>query len=87
MGVGVMQSLYYRIEREYGLPREQMASRPEAVIEHLKDILGPTGYALVERLIVKEIRKDFSLDFRENMPLTAALKQAKSKFLNVADVD
>jgi hypothetical protein len=87
MGEGVTQSFYYRIEREYGLSKEEMASKPEVVIEHLRQILGPAGTALVERLIVREIRKDFGLDFKENLPLSTALRQARTKFLNVADIE
>ena len=53
LGEGVKQSFYFQIKREDYLPKEQFASRPTEIIEHLEQIPVPTGSSVVERLIVK----------------------------------
>ncbi len=85
LGEGVKQSFFHQIIEKYHLPREQFASRPAEIIEHLEEILGPTGSAVVERLIVREIRNKFGLEFRGNMKLSVVIQEARSKFLDVAD--
>jgi len=85
LGEGIKQSFYYQINEKYHLPKEQFASRPAEIIQHLEEILGPTGSSVVERLIVREIRIKFGLEFRENVNLSEAIQQARTKFLNVAD--
>ena len=65
--------------------KEQFAAKPLEIIERLQAILGPTGSSVVDRLIVREIRNKFGLEFRENTSLSDAIQQARTKFLNVAD--
>lgn len=67
------------------MPKEEFASRPTEIIEHLQEILGATGSALVERLIVREIRKEFLLDGSNSAALTSVINQARSKFMSVKD--
>ncbi len=85
LGEGVKQSFYFQIKEKYDLPKEQFASRPTEIIEHLEEILGPTGSSVVERLIVREIRNMFGLEFRENVSLSEAIQQARARFLKVSD--
>lgn len=85
LGAGVRQSFYFQIIEKHDLPREQFAIRPSEVIKHLEEILGPTGSSLVERLIVREIRTEFALEFREGVSLSEAIQQARTKFLDVTD--
>ncbi|MFI5421558.1 MAG: hypothetical protein ACHQ1H_11375, partial [Nitrososphaerales archaeon] len=59
LGEGVKPSLYYRIEKTYNMRREAFVTKPLVIIDHLEQILGPTGSAVVERLMVREIRKAF----------------------------
>jgi hypothetical protein len=87
LGEGVKQSLYYQMERRYHLSKETFLVNPEAVIESLREFLGPIGSSLVERLIIVEIRKEFKLEFRENLPLSKVIDEARAKFLNVAKWD
>jgi hypothetical protein len=85
LGEGVKQSLYYQIGKKYKLPIDQIAVKPEEVIEHLRAILGPGGSSVIERLIVREIRNVFGLEFRKGVSLSEAIQEARTKFLNVED--
>ena len=80
---GVKPSFYHQIEEKYKLPKERFASRPLAIIEYLDRHLGPTGSAVVERLIVREVRKAFNLDGEKNLQLSTVINDAKRKFMNV----
>ena len=83
-GEGVKRSLYYQMETKYHLSRQVAAVKPELVIELLRIILGPTGSSLIERLIVREIRITFELNFGGNSTLEAVMKEARQKFLDVS---
>ncbi len=85
LGEGVKQSFYYQIEERFQLPKDEFASRPEDVIEDLREILGPTGSSSVERLIVKEIRKEFGLDSSDQAALSVVINEARRKFLHIAE--
>jgi len=85
LGEGVKQSLYFQIQQKYHLDKEEIPFKPEEVIERLREILGPTGSSFVERILAREIRNEFQLDFKEGRPLSAVIKEAKEKFLDVSD--
>ena len=82
LGEGVKQSLYYQIENRFHIPRDEFASRSPEIIDHLKQILDIGGSSMLERLIVREIRKEFKLDYQKDLPLASVIQEARSKFLN-----
>lgn len=84
-GEGVKESLYYQIEKQYNIPKEEFVSKPAEIIEHLKKFLGATGSEFVEKLVVREIGKSFGLRFDVNTSLSIAINEARSKFLNAVD--
>ncbi len=85
LGDGIRQSLYYQISKKYKLPMEQIVVKPDEVIEHLQQILGPTGSSFVQKLIIREISNAFGLEFRAGVSLPDAIQQARTKFLNVEE--
>jgi hypothetical protein len=87
LGEGIKQSLYYQIQQKYNLPREQITFKPREVIKHLEQILGATGSLFVEKLIIREIRNSFELEFECNIPLTTVIIEARKKFLNVSEAE
>ena len=84
LGEGVRQSLYYQIENKNHISRETVATKPEVVIEYLRTILGPSGSSIVEKLIIREIRRTFGLEFAGNSSLTSVINEARQKFLDVS---
>lgn len=85
LGRGVKESFYYQIQEKHNLPIEQFPTHPLELIEHLKQILGENGSLIVEKLIAKEIRVEFGLEFESKEKLSVVIQDARSKFLNVAD--
>jgi hypothetical protein len=82
LGEGVKRSFYFQISERYKLPVDQFSKRPEEVIDHLREILGPGGSSMVEVLIVKEIREEFSLEPNNKAGLRMTIEDARKKFLD-----
>jgi hypothetical protein len=85
LGEGVKQSFYFQISQNSRLPTDLLSFKPDEVIESLRSILGPFGSSFVEKTIVREIRREFSLEFEENLPLSSAIESARKKFLDISD--
>ena len=83
LGAGAKESLYFQIQEKYGLKKEEFATHPAELIEDLEKILGPTGSAFVEKLVIGEIRRSFGLSNSDGTKLETVLAKARSNFLNV----
>ncbi|MFI5419990.1 MAG: hypothetical protein ACHQ1H_03395 [Nitrososphaerales archaeon] len=86
LGEGVQPAFYHQIEKKHNLPREQFVTKPKVIIEYLDELLGPNGSAVLERLIVREVRKAFGLKDERNLPLSNIIEDAKRKFMDVSEV-
>ena len=84
LGAGVRQSLYFQIERKFHVQKGELEHKPSEVIEHLQEILGPTGSSFVEKLLIREIRKEFDLEFEQEQSLDSVIAHARRKFLDVS---
>jgi len=85
LGEGVQPAFYHQIEKKHNLPREQFVTKPIVIIEYLDELLGSTGSAILERLIVREVRKAFGLKDERNLPLSSIIEDAKRKFMGVSE--
>ena len=72
------------MEVKYKFPRQEFVTEPTLLLDHLKEILGPVGSSVMERLIVREIRTAFSLDFKSNLPISTVISEARKKFLDIS---
>jgi hypothetical protein len=57
----------------------------DEVLDGLRLVFGQTASVFIERLIIREITREFELNARENFSLTAAMEAARKKFLDVSD--
>jgi len=82
LGPGAKAAIYFQLREIYGLTQKDFQSRPSIVIDHLKEMLGKTGSSLIEKMIIKEIRKSFGLVLEESASMDFAISEAKKKFLS-----
>jgi hypothetical protein len=82
LGESVASSVLYQIETKYQFPRVEFAARPLDLVEHLRAFFGPTGFVVIEKLIVKEIMRDFGILSAKSYPsLESVMEQARKAFL------
>jgi hypothetical protein len=58
-GPGTKATIYYQLREIHHLTSLDLQSKPNVMIDHLREILGGAGSMLIERLIVKEIKGFF----------------------------
>ncbi len=61
-GSNTKQATYWTLMTKEGISSDRIASNPEALSRILQDIFGNEGSKIVEKAIVKEIKKAFSLE-------------------------
>ena len=83
LGEGSAQAMYFMIRDVSKKEIGYFESRPMEMLDYLHQLLG-NGYFGIERIIVREVRKSFSLDETE-ITLEGVIKRARAKFLNVSD--
>jgi hypothetical protein len=81
LGKGVKESFYYQMKKRSNLTIDQFASRPSELIDALKEILGTSGFIVIEGLILREIRSACGIDFKANVTIFEAIQIARSNFL------
>lgn len=78
-GKSVKAAIYWGLEHEYHMKREEVATNPEPFCHHMKQIFG-AGSELVELRIVNELRKQFSADDLDGHDLTKAINLIRREF-------
>ena len=63
LGESVRGSIYYHLERSYGIRRDKIPERLEAFHQALKGLLGEGGRT-VEALIAKSLHGQLGLEFK-----------------------
>jgi hypothetical protein len=61
-GSNTKQATYWALMTKEGLSSDRIVSNPEALSRILQDIFGVDGSRIVEKAIVKEIKKAFDLE-------------------------
>ena len=82
LGAGVREALYYHIRQSYDLPKVEFQKRCDEFVLDLEKTLGKTGFHVVERLTISEMRSSFGLEFSEQLTLPQAIRKAKGHFLS-----
>ena len=73
--------LYYLLVKECFIPKDQFPSKPKELASCLTNILGETGYRLIETLTIREIQTEFNISVPEGSTLSDAVDQARNRFL------
>jgi hypothetical protein len=61
-GSNAKQATYWALMTKEGVSWENILTNPDPLMRVLSEIFGAEGSSLVERQIVKEIKRDFSLE-------------------------
>jgi hypothetical protein len=61
-GSNTKQATYWTLMTKEGISSERIVSNPEALYRILAEIFGEDGSKIVEKAIVKEIKKTFDLE-------------------------
>ena len=61
-GSNTKQATYLALSMNQGISADKILSNPQALDRAIVEVFGPAGAKLVERTIVKEIRKVFDID-------------------------
>ncbi len=75
-------ALYHQIALKNGLSVNELQSRPPKVLQGLEEILGETGYAFIEKLIIREIKDRFGLSVAVGVCLSKVVADAREKFFS-----
>jgi hypothetical protein len=78
-GSTVRQAVYWRLEVEYKMKREDIALRPEDFRKFLEAAFG-IGTECVERTIIKEMKLVPGLEKVNDSDLVKAIKEARTYF-------
>jgi hypothetical protein len=77
-------AIYFRLEKNWQLKKEEIPQKVEKFLEGLENIFGP-GSRVVEKVIVEDLYKKLGLEFEEKMNfefqdyVKQALKQLKKE--------
>ncbi len=80
LGRLAIESFYYLIDTNYGLPKSKFPEKPLELIEHLKKILGPLAFRAIERVMVTEIKEAFEIEDGET-ELLKVIETAQRKYV------
>jgi len=76
LGQSVGKAIYFNLEKNFGIRKEDIPNQPEAFSEALHSIFG-TGAKVIERIIVKEIQEKFRLRLKPETGFVEAVKAAR----------
>ena len=85
LGDSIELVLYLTLEKDYGIMKEDVPAKFDAMSEVLKKVFGVSGQKFMARLISEELRTEFDLqepDSEEDKSVSALVKKAREKYLS-----
>jgi hypothetical protein len=80
LGREAVSSFYYNIEENHNISREEFKDRPVEVLEHLRVLLGESGFSILLVPILDQIKDTFAIEGKP-LDVDAAIELAKKKYL------
>jgi hypothetical protein len=80
LGRDVVSVLYHAAKERNGFNKDELARRPEALLETLRGMLG-LGFSVLEKRITKEIEESFGIQLNQGSSLVEAIEQARKSYL------
>jgi len=77
LGKSVKHAIYWHLEHNKNLKREEIPKKPEEFIKALESIFG-AGAEVLEGIIIREIKLEFGLSLKSNS-LLEVIKEIKQK--------
>ncbi len=85
-GSNTKQATYWALMTKEGISSDRIVSNPQALSRILQEIFGNDGSQIVEKAIVKEIKKAFDLESpSSHYSLTDALEIASSELPGIPE--
>lgn len=82
LGDSAASSILFQIENKYHFPRDEFASRPLDFIRYLREFLGASGSAVIEKMVIREIISAFKLNLPpRDTTFEKGLEEARKSFL------
>ncbi|MBO3754052.1 MAG: hypothetical protein FGF53_04140 [Candidatus Brockarchaeota archaeon] len=78
LGGTVKHVVYWYIENEYGLKREEIPEKPEEFVKGLEKMYGP-GAQVIERNILKEMSEEFGVTSESFIEAVKSVKGLNDK--------
>lgn len=70
LGESVKQTIYYYVEKNSGLRREDISLHPKAFADALESIFGSVGASIIEDKILQILHEKIGLKYRRDETLT-----------------
>jgi hypothetical protein len=85
-GSNAKQATYWALMTKEGVSWENILTKPDPLMRVLSEIFGVEGSSLVERQIVKEIKRDFSLvNAASTYTISDALEIARMSMTGISE--
>jgi hypothetical protein len=85
-GSNAKQATYWALMTKEGVSWENILTNPDPLMRVLSEIFGAEGSSLVERQIVKEIKRDFSLqNAASTYTISDALEIARKSMTGISE--
>ena len=81
-GESVKHVVYWNLEKEFGVKKEQIAQKPGKLAATIDKIFG-SGGETVKKTMIKRIAESIDSTVEENSDLDAALKRAYKHFMKI----
>jgi len=78
LGEGGKQAIYYYLEKNLGLKKEEIPKKPEVFCNGLNSIFGKEGTNLIGRWIVEKLKRNFTLNEQSKVNLAEAIAEIKA---------
>ena len=85
LGDSIELVLYLTLEKDFGISKEEVPTKPDSLSEVLKRIFGPSGRDFMVKLISEELIDEFDLpppDAEEEKSVATLLEKAREKYLS-----
>jgi len=79
LGDGGKKAVYYYLEKNFGLKREEIPKKPEMFRKGLNFMFGEEGTDLIEKWIVEKLRISFNLKPQFKITLAEAVAMIKAQ--------
>jgi hypothetical protein len=61
LGVTATKLVYWTLEKDYGISKNNVSSNPQALTEQLEEVFGKDGQVFLVKLISRALVKEFDL--------------------------
>lgn len=79
VGESIKHVIYFCLEKNFRLKKEEIPEHPEVFEQALASIFGEEGSKIIEELIIQKITQNFNLKHKSKLSFVEALQAVKSR--------